>query len=180
MDIYIIRHGRTNWNEKKIIQGHSQNRLSKSGVEMVKKTSKASKDIPFEIIYTSPLMRAKQTAKIMNEFHSVEIIEDRRLIEVGEGVFTKRHQKSMSDEEKYAQNVRLAGYGMESWQEVRDRAEDMVNWLKTCCPYRCVLLVTHDLPATCYEEVLLNKSATYENREYIKDFENAEIRHYVI
>ena len=51
MEIYIMRHGETVWNAKGIIQGRSNNRLSKNGKEQVKKQAEELKDIKFDYIF---------------------------------------------------------------------------------------------------------------------------------
>ena len=51
MNIYIVRHGTTVWNQKGISQGHSQNRLSESGKQLVIQTANKHKDTKFDIIF---------------------------------------------------------------------------------------------------------------------------------
>ena len=68
MNIFVMRHGTTVWNEKGITQGRSNNRLSSNGIEMVEQVAKEFKNVNFDVIFCSPLMRTVQTAKIMNKF----------------------------------------------------------------------------------------------------------------
>ena len=76
MNIYVMRHGTTVWNEKGITQGLTNNRLSKNGVALTEKVSLEYKNIKFEAIYCSPLTRTVQTANIMNKYHNLKIIKD--------------------------------------------------------------------------------------------------------
>ena len=62
MKLYIVRHGETKYNEKKIIQGHLDIPLSDEGIRQAKKLAKRLEVINFDCIYTSDLKRAKQTA----------------------------------------------------------------------------------------------------------------------
>lgn len=64
--IYIIRHGETEWNVKKIIQGHKDSRLTKNGKSQAIQALKRLKHIKFDAIFSSDLGRAKQTAEILN------------------------------------------------------------------------------------------------------------------
>lgn len=65
MEIYLIRHGETEWNTLRKLQGRSDTELNEVGIQLAQMTSKALEDIPFDVIYTSPLKRAKKTAEIM-------------------------------------------------------------------------------------------------------------------
>ena len=55
MEIYVMRHGRTIWNEKHICQGRSQNRLSKFGKSQVEEQATKYKDVKIDYIFSSPL-----------------------------------------------------------------------------------------------------------------------------
>ena len=87
MKIYFIRHGETIWNKEKKIQGQSDIPLNEYGRELAHITADALKDIPFDIVYSSPLIRAKETAEILTKNRNLEIHEDSRLVEMsfGEG-----------------------------------------------------------------------------------------------
>ncbi|MGN1208302.1 MAG: histidine phosphatase family protein, partial [Christensenellales bacterium] len=88
MNLFVMRHGTTIWNEKGITQGRSQNRLSKTGIELAKERAKEYANTKFDVIVCSPLMRTVQTANIMNKFHNVKILKDERLLEIDQGYFT--------------------------------------------------------------------------------------------
>lgn len=87
MKIYFVRHGETIWNKEKKIQGQSDIPLNEYGKELGYITANALKDIPFDIVYSSPLIRAKETAEILVKNRNLEIHEDMRLVEMsfGEG-----------------------------------------------------------------------------------------------
>lgn len=100
MNLYIMRHGTTCWNEKGITQGRTNNRLSKGGIALTESVSENHQNCNFDVIYSSPLTRTIQTANIMNKFHNAKIIKDNRLIEIDQGTFSGRHKDSLSEEEK--------------------------------------------------------------------------------
>ena len=87
MKIYFIRHGETIWNKENKIQGQSDIPLNEYGRELAYITADALKDIPFDIVYSSPLIRAKETADILVKNRNLEIHTDHRLVEMsfGEG-----------------------------------------------------------------------------------------------
>ena len=99
MKIYILRHGETVWNFKGITQGRSNNRLSSNGKEQVEKIAIDYKDVKFDEIFVSPLMRTIQTANIMNKYHNKKLIRDERIIEIDQGKFTGRRKDSFTPEE---------------------------------------------------------------------------------
>lgn len=63
--IYLTRHGETEWNEKKLIQGHTDIPLNKKGEKQAKDLSKKLSHIKFDAVFSSDLVRAKKTAEII-------------------------------------------------------------------------------------------------------------------
>jgi broad specificity phosphatase PhoE len=63
--IYLTRHGETEWNEKKIIQGHSDIPLNKKGIKQANLLGMELKNIHFDAVFSSDLVRAKKSAEIM-------------------------------------------------------------------------------------------------------------------
>ena len=76
MDIYLIRHGETDWNKTKRLQGVTDIPLNACGIELAEKTAEGLKNVPFDRIYTSPLIRAKKTAEIIRGDRPVELVEN--------------------------------------------------------------------------------------------------------
>lgn len=62
--LYIVRHGETDWNVAKRIQGHSDIPLNQVGEQQAKKLRKIFKNIHFDAVFSSDLSRAKQTAEL--------------------------------------------------------------------------------------------------------------------
>lgn len=67
MKIYILRHGTTEWNNKHLIQGQTDIHLDEFGKIMAKATGEGlkSEGIHFDKVYSSPLSRACETARII-------------------------------------------------------------------------------------------------------------------
>lgn len=84
--LYIIRHGKTEWNNRKKLQGRTDIPLNEEGRTMARKAAKEYAHIHFDICYCSPLIRAKETAQILLENRDVPIIVDKRLSEMCFGV----------------------------------------------------------------------------------------------
>lgn len=88
MLIYLIRHGETDLNKRKVLQGQSDFELNDYGRCLAKITGKALKEIKFDRVYTSPLSRAKETAQLVlseNENILPSLVEDVRLQEISFG-----------------------------------------------------------------------------------------------
>lgn len=62
MLIYIVRHGETDWNRQRRLQGQTDIPLNEKGIKLAEITGEALSQIPFDICFTSPLVRAVQTA----------------------------------------------------------------------------------------------------------------------
>ncbi|WP_022763480.1 MULTISPECIES: histidine phosphatase family protein [unclassified Butyrivibrio] len=69
MKIFILRHGTTAWNNKRLIQGQTDIPLDELGKLMAKETGKGLKaaGISFDKVYSSPLSRSYETAEIVLE-----------------------------------------------------------------------------------------------------------------
>ena len=80
--LYIMRHGKTEWNKKKKLQGRTDIPLCREGIEMAEKAREEYKDVHLDICYCSPLIRARKTAEILFEGRNVPIVTDDRLKEM--------------------------------------------------------------------------------------------------
>lgn len=90
MDIYLLRHGETDWNKKKLLQGHTDTLLNEKGRTQVQDTARKLADLGLcmDAIVTSPLKRAKESAAIAAralEYPQEKIVVEELLIERGFG-----------------------------------------------------------------------------------------------
>jgi len=69
MSEYFVRHGQTDWNLEHKIQGSIDIALNDSGRKQALETQEQLKDVHFDVIFCSPLIRAKETADIIAEQH---------------------------------------------------------------------------------------------------------------
>lgn len=86
MLLYVLRHGITQWNKLKKVQGAMDIPLAPEGIALAEKTGEALKEVPFDICFTSPLTRAKQTAHCVLGDRKIPVIEDKRIQEINFGV----------------------------------------------------------------------------------------------
>ena len=85
--LYIMRHGKTDWNAEHRLQGHTDIPLNDEGRKMAQRAAEEYKDVHFDVCFCSPLIRAKETAQILLSGRNVPIEIDERLIEMSFGVF---------------------------------------------------------------------------------------------
>lgn len=64
---YFIRHGETAWNAKNIVMGQQDIFLNNIGINQARHAQKYFAKVKIKTIFSSPLMRAQQTANIINE-----------------------------------------------------------------------------------------------------------------
>ncbi|MBR4667316.1 MAG: histidine phosphatase family protein [Butyrivibrio sp.] len=85
--LYIMRHGKTDWNALKKLQGQVDIPLNEDGEKAARAAHEKYKDINFDICYSSPLKRALKTAEIFLDGKDTPIITDDRLKEMSFGAF---------------------------------------------------------------------------------------------
>ena len=85
MKLYFVRHGETSWNKLKRVQGHADIPLNEYGFYLAEQTANGLKDTPIDVAYTSPLIRARQTADTILKGRDIPVIEDERIQEIGFG-----------------------------------------------------------------------------------------------
>lgn len=89
MKLYLVRHGESIANNQGKHQGDNYDTdLTELGFVQAKKLAKRLKEFKFDIIYTSHLKRAKQTAREINSFHNKKIIVNENLKERDNGDFS--------------------------------------------------------------------------------------------
>ena len=119
MKLILVRHGQSIANSKKISQGNQDKwidtPLTNKGIEQAQAVAKRLKDEKIEIIYSSDLKRAKQTAKEINKFYNVEIRLDSRIRDMlnDEKIkdFVEKCKSFLKEVEKAGKNAIIVGHG---------------------------------------------------------------------
>ncbi len=148
-EIILIRHGETEWNSQKRMQGHSNSDLSSVGQAQIQALGQWMKNVPFDLIYSSDSPRAKQTAESITQFSGHDLQFDQRLREKNLGVFeglTSEEARERHPEVFHLFKTAGSKYVIdegESTQQLQDRALEIVNEIRIKHPEERVLLVTH-------------------------------------
>lgn len=87
MKIWLTRHGQTNLNKQKLMQGLTDEPLNAMGIQQAKQAREKIGDIHFDAVYASPLQRAIQTATIIGDVNIKDVKIDSRIIEVDFGKY---------------------------------------------------------------------------------------------
>ncbi len=102
MKFYIFRHGQTDWNKERRIQGHSNTPLNDLGRSQATELRRKLSGLNLQIIYSSDLDRAFETAQIGVKGLDIEIIKDERLREAqfgqAEGMLIEDIMKTFGEE----------------------------------------------------------------------------------
>lgn len=91
MILYIIRHGETGWNAQGRLQGCADIPLNEKGRQLARITGEVLKEVPFDLVITSPLCRARETGELIvapSEKYfrrRIPVLEDDRIKEIAWG-----------------------------------------------------------------------------------------------
>jgi len=87
VELILIRHGETAWNREGKVQGISDIELNEEGRHQARQLALSLRESDFQAIYSSPLLRACQTARIINRYHQVPLHLEAGLMEMDQGDF---------------------------------------------------------------------------------------------
>ena len=140
--IYIIRHGKTELNKSNVLQGRSNYPLNDEGIKQAEDAAQILKDVTFDYVFSSPLIRAVRTAEIVVPNSSIQI--DERLIEMDYGPYEGTDLKNPSPEiRKFFSDFvhNEAPEGMEQLSYVVDRAGNFIEEIRNMSGN--ILISTH-------------------------------------
>lgn len=141
--IYIIRHGQTELNSQQALQGRSNYPLNEKGMEQAREAAAHLGNIKFQKVYSSPLVRAVQTAQIIAP--ELTPVIDERLIEMDYGPYEGISLNALPPEiikffSDFVHNP--APDGMEQLDSVVKRCGEFIEELKDCSDEN-ILISTH-------------------------------------
>ena len=83
--LVLVRHGETDWNRENRFQGHADIPLNEAGRAQARDLALELEDASFQAVYSSPLLRAYETATILAERLELEVERADDLMEVDVG-----------------------------------------------------------------------------------------------
>lgn len=155
MKIALVRHGETVYNQLGKIQGKSNIPLSDEGRRQCKKLKEKIKDKKYDICFSSPLIRAMETAMILVG-DKVLINKDDRLIERGMGKLEGTFREKYDYKKFWDYKLNCGEDDIEKVQDIFKRCEDFLNYLKENYNDKSILIVTHDATLRTLHHILYN------------------------
>jgi broad specificity phosphatase PhoE len=150
--IYLVRHGKTDWNDQKLVQGHTDIPLNLEGQASARELATEFRGIKFNKVYSSDLSRARETAEIISLEHQLAVETTKALRERNFGnlegkshsVFPELNQllNSLDDETRYSYKSD-SNTEMESDEEIMGR---FLVFLRECAIAnlgKTILMATH-------------------------------------
>ncbi|MCL4516164.1 MAG: histidine phosphatase family protein [Firmicutes bacterium] len=149
--LLITRHGETQWNTEKRMQGRSDSPLTAHGIWQAQQLAKRLKDERIDAIYSSPTPRAARTAEILKGSRSlkVQLLDNLMEIDLGdwEGqnfsevdrLFPEQSHAFWHAPDLYHRD------GVESYHDVRERLVGVIQRIVKAHPDQTVLMVSHSV-----------------------------------
>lgn len=150
MKIYLIRHGETQWNIERRLQGCGDSPLTEKGTMDAKLLGGKLKEIDIDIIYSSTSKRAINTSKIIKGKRNIEIALEEDLREMSIGNWQGRtwdEIKIMSPQEYYkywnAPHLYIGMNGGENFDQVEKRVVSFIDNIIQAKKYKNIIVVSH-------------------------------------
>lgn len=148
---FLVRHGETEWNTERRLQGHTNEKspLNENGRAQARAAAQKLKGRTIDLILSSDLLRAKETAEIIGSELNTEVILDKGLRETDYGIFEgttkeERIEKGTQEafEKFYEGKIENSEYG-ESLHEFERRIRSVIQRHKDAHGHKNVVIVTH-------------------------------------
>lgn len=150
MKIYFVRHGQTEWNRRKKLQGQADLPLNEQGRADAKRAAGILKEIPFDVIYCSPLIRAVETADIIGSCQAVDVIVHEKLMEIAYGKYEGYDLIAAENDPScevyryfHAPQTFHAAEGGETLTHLKARCRSFLDEIREKDTGKCVLAVCH-------------------------------------
>ena len=129
MKLYVIRHGETEQGKNKIIANLDES-LNATGIEQAINVGKDIRKLNLDIIFCSPIQRAKYTLELFNLDKNIPIIYDDRLTERNMGIYENVPFANLDWDIFWNYNSNIKYPELESMKEVYERIKKFIDELK--------------------------------------------------
>jgi len=150
--LILIRHGETEWNVTGRYQGQADPPLNEKGMEQAHALPDILRPLELDLLFTSSLKRAAQTAEVVADVLKIPLYYDGRLVEIHQGDWQTRLRAEI--EALYPELFRR--WESEPWQvtppggehlsAVQERVNDFLDEVLAKHAGSCIGLVTHRIP----------------------------------
>lgn len=142
MKLYVARHGQTQWNLENKILGRTDLPLTELGHQQARDLAEKAACLDLDLIISSPMRRAMETAQAVSVRCGVPVVTDERLMEQDFGIYEGQHHKVAA----YLENKKQFAFrypGGESGFDVACRVYSFLREAKENYRDRKVLVVCH-------------------------------------
>jgi broad specificity phosphatase PhoE len=145
--VFLLRHGETGWNKLGRVMGRTQVPLGADGVQQIQKIAPLVATLELDAIYTSPLRRAVQTAKVVAAETKLPICRSEGLNEIAYGEWAGRYFEDLIDDELYRRFIKSPAktllLGGETISDVQRRGLKVIDEAALEVPGGRFLFVSH-------------------------------------
>ena len=163
-EIYLIRHGESQANERDVFLGHGDLDLTEKGKKQAELTAEYLKDCHFDVIYSSDLLRAYHTAEATAKKVGLPIIKAERLREIDAGEWDFKTFDDLEKEYQDSYGVWLSNIGLsqpdggDSVANLQKRVLGVLEEIAKKHVGQKVAVFTHATPIRCLQTYSENKT----------------------
>ncbi len=174
MEVLFVRHGKTDWNHQKKMQGNVDIPLSEEGILHAEKMAEKLKNKKIDIAFCSPLGRTKETMKIINDKREekIPVILEDALLERDYALYEGRNKQTFSYDMvwDYSNPLNVENFFSFAWPIIYFIFGKLLRAYKN----KTVLIVSHGGVSKIFEMLLTKNSLSPEEvADYLPN--NSEI-----
>lgn len=183
LQVYLVRHGETEWNAARRIQGQSDSPLTTKGLYQARQVAERVRSEGITHVITSDLGRTRHTAQIIADACGCEVINEPRLRELHMGVLEERILDSLTEEEEVWRKQMVDGSPegrIPQGETMNELAVRMRAALDTCLALpegSKPLLVSHGIALGCLISTILGLPAYAERRLRLRNCSLSRVDH---
>ncbi|WAT00217.1 2,3-diphosphoglycerate-dependent phosphoglycerate mutase GpmB [Rouxiella chamberiensis] len=183
LQVYLVRHGETEWNAARRIQGQSDSPLTEKGIFQAQQVAERVRNEGITHVIASDLGRTKRTAEIIADACGCKVLTDPRLRELHMGVLETRNLDGLTGEEEAWRKQMVDGTPEgripqgETMSELAARMHEALNSCLDLPPGSKPLLVSHGIALGCLVSTILGLPAYAERRLRLRNCSLSRVDH---
>ena len=139
-ELILIRHGETDWNAQQRIQGHLDIPLNRTGLAQAEAIGERFRDVAIDVLVSSDLRRAMQTAAPLCQARQLELLREPRLRERHLGVLQGKTREEAQQEAPTAFDI----FRSRATDATLDEGESLAAFASRVIDVVAELTRTHD------------------------------------
>ena len=151
--VVFVRHGESIKNvENRMSSAIDKHPLTEKGDKVAHEAGEKLKDFNVDVIYSSPVLRAKQTAEIIGGSLNMDVVFDEDIIEISSGEWEEKTINEISDFDERADYLNMSiedrykakrGKTGESWEDVEKRLKRFLDRVQKEHQGKTIVVVSH-------------------------------------